>query len=111
VQIEKFVWAVSSCESHPTVELFAKYYELHYQQKITLKGIKNKLAKNFGCITFHPNRYGNRANEAHPRCDKQMVKRLVEELVLLQGALTESRCLWKGDVSVEVRDEPVGLFD
>jgi hypothetical protein len=29
VQIRKFIWAVSSCRGHPTVEVFAKYYELH----------------------------------------------------------------------------------
>jgi hypothetical protein len=40
-----------------------------------------------------------------------MVKRLFEALVLLQGALTESGCLWKGDVYIEVGDEPIGLFD
>jgi hypothetical protein len=31
VQISKFIWAVSSCEGHPTTEVFTKYYELYYQ--------------------------------------------------------------------------------
>jgi hypothetical protein len=33
VQINKFVWAVTSCGGHPTAEVFAHHYELHYQNK------------------------------------------------------------------------------
>jgi hypothetical protein len=55
VQIGKFIWAVSSCRGYPTADLFTTHYELHYQQKkLKLKGNKNKLAAQFGCITFHP---------------------------------------------------------
>jgi hypothetical protein len=40
-----------------------------------------------------------------------MVKWLGEKLVLLQGALVEGGCPRQRDVSVEVRDEGVRLFD
>jgi hypothetical protein len=31
VQIRKFIWAISSCGGHLTVDVFAMHYELHYQ--------------------------------------------------------------------------------
>jgi hypothetical protein len=31
MQLSKFFWAVTSCGGRPTAEVFAKYYELHYQ--------------------------------------------------------------------------------
>jgi hypothetical protein len=39
IQINKFIWVVTSCGGCPTVDVFAVQ---------------------FGCITFHPNRYGGR---------------------------------------------------
>jgi hypothetical protein len=30
VQISKFIWAVTSCGGHPTADVFAQHYELHY---------------------------------------------------------------------------------
>jgi hypothetical protein len=33
VQINKFIWAVTSCGGHPNGEVFAHHYELHYQNK------------------------------------------------------------------------------
>jgi hypothetical protein len=58
VQISKFLWAIISCRGHPTTGVFMMYYELHYQQyKIKLGGSENKLAAQFGCITFHPSRF------------------------------------------------------
>jgi hypothetical protein len=29
VQIGKFIWAITSCGGHPTVDVFAQHYELH----------------------------------------------------------------------------------
>jgi hypothetical protein len=67
VQIGKFIWAVSSCEGRPTANVFAKYYELHYQKKkIRLDGSDNTLGAQFGCITFHPGRYRGRAKLTPP---------------------------------------------
>jgi hypothetical protein len=60
VQLSKFFWAVVSFSDRPTAEVFAKYYELHYQQKKVKKG-EETLNAQFGCITFHPNRYGDGA--------------------------------------------------
>jgi hypothetical protein len=58
VQIDKFIWAISSCGGHLTADAFVKHYELHYRQKkITLDGSDNTLSAQFGCITFHPSRY------------------------------------------------------
>jgi hypothetical protein len=48
------------CGGQLTVEVFAKHYELHYQQKKIKKGDETLIAQ-FGCITFHPNCYGDRA--------------------------------------------------
>jgi hypothetical protein len=60
VQIGKFVWAVTSCGGHPTVDIFAHHYEPHYQnKKIHLEGSKTTFAVQFGCITFHLSRLGN----------------------------------------------------
>jgi hypothetical protein len=30
IQIGKFIWAVTSCAGHPTADVFAQHYELHY---------------------------------------------------------------------------------
>jgi hypothetical protein len=30
VQLSKFIWTITSCGGRPTVEVFSKYYELHY---------------------------------------------------------------------------------
>jgi hypothetical protein len=39
VQIDKFVCAVTSCGGHPTADVFAHHYKLHYQnKKIHLEG-------------------------------------------------------------------------
>jgi hypothetical protein len=62
VQISKFIWAVTSCEDRPNAEVFAHHYELHYQnKKIHLEGCDTMLAAQFGCISFHPSRFGNHA--------------------------------------------------
>jgi hypothetical protein len=62
VQISKFIWAVPSCGGHPNVEVFAHHYELHYQnKKIHLEGCNTTVTAQFGCILFHPSRFGNRA--------------------------------------------------
>jgi hypothetical protein len=59
VQIGKFIWAVTSCGGHPTADVFTQHYELHYQNKnIHLEGCEATVAAQFGCITFHPSRYG-----------------------------------------------------
>jgi hypothetical protein len=64
VQIEKFIWAVTSCGGHPTRDVFAHHYELHYQnKKIHLQGSETFTAQ-FGCISFHPSRFGNRVKLA-----------------------------------------------
>jgi hypothetical protein len=62
VQISKFIWAVTSCGGHPTVDVFAQHYELHYQhKKVHLEGCTTTLAAQFGYITFHPSRYRGQA--------------------------------------------------
>jgi hypothetical protein len=62
VQIGKFVWVVTSCGGRPTADVFAYHYELHYQnKKIHLEGSKTTFIAQFGCITFHPSRFGNHA--------------------------------------------------
>jgi hypothetical protein len=62
VQISKFIWAITSCGGHPNAEVFTHHYELHYQnKKIHLEGSETKFAAQFGCISFHPSRFGNRA--------------------------------------------------
>jgi hypothetical protein len=62
IHISKFIWAATSCGGHPTADVFAQHYELQYQNnKIQLKGAESTLAPQFGCITFHPSRFGNRA--------------------------------------------------
>jgi hypothetical protein len=39
VQINKFIWAVTSCEGLPNAEVFAHNYKQHYQNnKIHLEG-------------------------------------------------------------------------
>jgi hypothetical protein len=44
------------------MDVFVWHYELHYQhKKIHLKGYPTTLAAQFGCITFHPSRYGGMA--------------------------------------------------
>jgi hypothetical protein len=59
ITISKFIWPVTSCAGHPTADVFAQHYELHYQnKKIHLEGYETTLAAQFGCITFHPNSYG-----------------------------------------------------
>jgi hypothetical protein len=41
VQINKVVWTITSCRGHPTADVFAHHYELHYQnKKIHLEGSK-----------------------------------------------------------------------
>jgi hypothetical protein len=61
ITISKFIWAVTSCGGHPTANIFAQHYELHYQhKKIHLEGCETTLAVQFGCITFHPSHYGGR---------------------------------------------------
>jgi hypothetical protein len=43
-----------------TLNVFAQHYELHYQnKKIQLEGSDSTLAAQFGCITFHPSRFGS----------------------------------------------------
>jgi hypothetical protein len=55
VQISKFIWAVTSCGGHPTVDVFAYHYKLNYQnKKIHLEGSATTLAAQIGCISFHP---------------------------------------------------------
>jgi hypothetical protein len=55
IHLSKFIWEVSSCGGQPTAEVFAKYYELHYQQKKIKRGESDEaLSAQFGCITFHP---------------------------------------------------------
>jgi hypothetical protein len=60
IQISKFVWAVTSCRGHPTTDVFARHYELYYQnKKIQLEGSETTITAQFGCISFHPSRFGN----------------------------------------------------
>jgi hypothetical protein len=60
VQISKFIWAVTSCRGCPTANVFAQHYELHYQhKKIHLEGSDTTFVAMFGCIPFHPSRFGN----------------------------------------------------
>jgi hypothetical protein len=62
MQINKFIWVVSSCGGRPTTDVFVQHYELHYQhKKIHLEGCQTALAAQFGYIIFHPSRYGGRA--------------------------------------------------
>jgi hypothetical protein len=45
IQISKFIWGVTSCGAHPTANVFAQHYELHYQnKKIQLAGFESSLA-------------------------------------------------------------------
>jgi hypothetical protein len=45
--------------------VFAHHYELHYQnKKVHLQGCETTIAAQFGCISFHPSRFGNRAKLA-----------------------------------------------
>jgi hypothetical protein len=54
IQIDKFVWAVTSCSGRPTTDIFSHHYELHYQnKKIHLEGSTTTFTVQFGCITFH----------------------------------------------------------
>jgi hypothetical protein len=51
IEIRKFICAVTSCGSHPTANVFAQHYELHYQnkkKKIHLEGCETTLAAQFG---------------------------------------------------------------
>jgi hypothetical protein len=42
--------------------IFAHHYELHYQnKKIHLEGSDTSFAAQFGCISFYPSWFGNRA--------------------------------------------------
>jgi hypothetical protein len=62
VQISKFIWIVTSCRGRPTVDVFTHHYELHYQnKKIHLEGSNTSFAAQFGCISFRPSRFENRA--------------------------------------------------
>jgi hypothetical protein len=62
IQISKFIWVVTSCRGHPTVDVSTHDYELHYQnKKIHLEGSDTTFAAQFGCISFHPSRFGNQA--------------------------------------------------
>jgi hypothetical protein len=57
-----FIWAVTSCGGHPNADVFTHHHELHYQnKKIHLEGSETKFVVQFGCISFHPSRFGNRA--------------------------------------------------
>jgi hypothetical protein len=60
VQISKFIWAVTFCGGHPTADVFAQHYALHYKnKKIQFVGSESTLTAPFGCITFHPSRFGS----------------------------------------------------
>jgi hypothetical protein len=60
VQIRKFIWVVTYWGHHPNAEVFAHHYELHYQnKKIHLEGPETTFVAQFGCISFHPSRFGN----------------------------------------------------
>jgi hypothetical protein len=73
VQIGKFVWAVTSCRGHPTADIFAHHNELHYQnKKIHLEGPDTNFVVQFGCITFHPSRFGNWARLTPAMMNKWM---------------------------------------
>jgi hypothetical protein len=74
VQLSKFLWAVASCGGKPTMEVFVKHYELHYQQK-KIKIGDEVLSTQLGCITFHLNHYGDRA-KLTATIKKQVVCRL-----------------------------------
>jgi hypothetical protein len=49
VALSKYVWATTSYGGQPSVEVFAKYYCLHWQKRM----IRNKIAQ-FGSCTFTP---------------------------------------------------------
>jgi hypothetical protein len=71
VQISKFVWAVTYCGGRPTVDILAHHYELHYQnKKIHLEGSDPTFTAQFGCISFHPSRFGNRSRRTPPMRNK-----------------------------------------
>jgi hypothetical protein len=62
IQISMFIWVVTYCGGRPTVDIFAYHYELHYQnKKIHLEWSDTTFAAQFGCISFHPPRFGNQA--------------------------------------------------
>jgi hypothetical protein len=61
IQISKFIWAVTSCGGHPTADVFTHHYEQYYQnKKIHLEGYDTTFVAQFGCISFHSSRFGNR---------------------------------------------------
>jgi hypothetical protein len=61
----KFIWVVTSCEGRPTADVIAHYYELHYQnKKVHLHGSETTFVAQFGCISFQPSRFGDRARPA-----------------------------------------------
>jgi hypothetical protein len=65
VQIEKFIWAVTSCGGCPTADVFTHHYELHYQnKKVRLQGSETTLTAQFSCMSFRPSRFGNRVKLA-----------------------------------------------
>jgi len=48
---------VTSCGDDPTTEVFCKRYELHHQKrKVTVAS--KVLSGQFGCLSFHPDRFG-----------------------------------------------------
>jgi hypothetical protein len=57
VALSKYVWATTSYGGQPSVEVFAKYYCLHWQKRM----IRNKVAQ-FGSCTFTP-KTGNTSME------------------------------------------------
>jgi hypothetical protein len=80
-QLSKYFWAVMSFYSEPSIDGFAKRYELHYQpKKMDVDGIENFYQ--FGVVNFHA-RQRVKANSGH---QEQMVCRIDESIVLLQGA-------------------------
>jgi hypothetical protein len=57
-----FIGVVTSYGGHPTADIFAHHYELHYQnKKIHLEGSDTTFPAQFGCISFHPSQFENRA--------------------------------------------------
>jgi hypothetical protein len=59
VQIHKFFWTVTSYGGCAIANVFAQHYDLHYKnKKVHLEGCETIVSTQFGCIAFHPSRYG-----------------------------------------------------
>jgi hypothetical protein len=96
VQISKFIWAVMSCGGRPNAEVFTHHYELHYQnKKIHLEGSETTFAAQFGLISFHPSRFGNRLG--------LLWLHGISGLVVGIATSFTARCLWNREIISRVQ--------